>query len=227
MHNCTTVRKHSKPVVTKIPTRLLEVKKDGVDTIHLVETRREAVSSDRYIAFSHCWGKLRNSERFCLHSSNLSELKKYVDFEALPKSFQDAIRVTRALGIQYLWIDSLCIIQDDEDDWAAEAGKMEDVFSEAYCTIAASSAESSLAGFLGGRKSRDVIGISTPGGEPLYLAEYIDDFCQDVENSVLSTRGWVLQERTLSRRTIYFTSTQVYWECDKGVVCESLAQLYK
>lgn len=72
--------------------------------------------------------------------------------------------------------------------------------------------------------SRDAIMLSTPAGAPLYLAEDVDNFRADVENSILSSRGWVLQERALSRRTIYFTSTQVYWECGNGVICETLAQ---
>lgn len=87
---------------------------------------------------------------------------------------------------------------------------METFSSNAYCTIAASSATSSLAGFLGERGQRDVT-----------RAEYIDNFRADVENSVLSSRGWLFQERALSRRTIYFTSTQIYWECGNGIVCET------
>ncbi|KAI8304104.1 hypothetical protein K4K59_012923 [Colletotrichum sp. SAR11_240] len=101
---------------------------------------------------------------------------------------------------------------------------MEDVFSSAYCTIAASSATSSLDGFLLNRAQRASIGIRTPQGT-LYLAEAIDDFEAHVEQGVLNTRGWVLQERALSRRTIHFTSTQVYWECGEGVHCETLAEL--
>ncbi|KAJ0373181.1 hypothetical protein COL26b_008663 [Colletotrichum chrysophilum] len=101
---------------------------------------------------------------------------------------------------------------------------MEDVFSSAYCTIAASSSTSSLDGFLFDRAQRAAIGIETPQGT-LYLAESIDDFEAHVEKGILNTRGWVLQERALSRRTIHFTSTQVYWECGQGVHCETLAEL--
>lgn len=144
----------------------------------------------------------------------------------MPKTFQDAVTVTRALGVPYLWIDSLCIIQENEKDWESEATRMEEVFSSAYCTIAASRGTSSLSGFLGKRKPRAYAKIRTSGG-PLYLAEAIDDFHTDVEESELSKRGWVLQERALSRRTVYFTSTQIYWECGQGIFCETLAALRK
>jgi hypothetical protein len=193
--------------------------------LKLVETRQEGVI-DRYIALSHCWGKLTREERFCTYVENIESLKQHIPFDELPRTFRDAVTVTRALNVRYLWIDSLCIIQENKHDWNVEASKMENVFNFAYCTIAASSSTSSLDGFLTRRKKRATIGIGPPNG-PLYLAEAIDDFQKDVEQGVLSTRGWVLQERALSRRTIHFTSTQVYWECGQGIQCETLAQLRK
>lgn len=215
----------------ELPTRLIDVGKDDFEPIRLVETRPASVQvppvTGPYIALSHRWGELNPEQRFCTHEDNIEQRKTYIGYDSLPRTFQDAVRITRALRVRYLWIDSLCIIQEDPDDWATESGRMGEVFSNAYCTIAASSASSSLTGFLGPRRPRDVIQLSTPDGVPLYLAEAVDDFRADVEHSILSSRGWVLQERALSRRTIYFTSTQVYWECGKGVVCETLAQLRK
>lgn len=212
----------------QLPTRVLDLGENDSWSIRLIEnTCQEPPATGRYIALSHRWGVLKPEQQFCTYTSNIKQRKAYISFAELPATFKDAVRVTRALGVRYLWIDSLCIIQNCEKDWAAEAGKMESVFSRAYCTIAASSASSSLVGFLGDRCQRDVIRIPLPGGQSLYLAEYIDNFRADVENSLLSSRGWVFQERALSRRTIYFTSTQIYWECGKGIVCETLAQLRK
>jgi hypothetical protein len=146
----------------------------------------------------------------------------------LPKSFQDAITVTRELGKQYLWIDAFCIIQEDKEDWKEESKKMEVVFSMAYCTIAASSAKDSNAGFLKPQRQRHYVKMATASSDtPLYVCEAIDDFHGDVEESGLSQRAWVLQERVLSRRTIYFTATQIYWECGIGVQCETLTMMYK
>lgn len=228
-HDCMAAQEHSdSPGV--LPTRLVDVGRDDTGPIRLVETRQtgqEPPVTGRYIALSHRWGELGREQRFCTYKDNMAHRKARIEYDLLPRSFQDAVRVTRAMGVRYLWIDSLCIVQEDPVEWAAESGWMEDVFSNAYCTIAASSASSSLVGFLGPRRPRDAIRLSTPGGPPLHLAEAVDDFRADVENSELSSRGWVLQERALSRRTIYFTSTQVYWECGTGVVCETLAQLRK
>ncbi|KAF4965292.1 hypothetical protein FSARC_6893 [Fusarium sarcochroum] len=207
---------------TWMPTRVIYVGTSENPSLYLIETSE--ISRGAYVALSHRWGDLKGEQRFCAYVNNLQHLKKSIPEVRLPKTFRDAVRVTRGLGITYLWIDSLCIIQDNATDWEIEAGKMEDVYSSAYCTLAASSAASSLDGFLGPRAERACFAMQTSQG-PLYLAEAIDDFQTDVQNSILNTRGWVLQERALSRRTIHFTSTQVYWECGEGVVCETLAQL--
>ncbi|KAF4448953.1 hypothetical protein F53441_7722 [Fusarium austroafricanum] len=206
-----------------MPTRLIDVGTAQSPSLRLIETKEENTTG-AYIALSHCWGRLTREERFCTYIDNLKSLKESIPFDKLPKTFRDAVTVTRGLNTRYLWIDSLCIIQEDREDWKLESARMEDVFNSAYCTIAASSSTSSLDGFLGDREERAVIGIQTPKG-PIYLAETIDNFQKHVEQGILNTRGWVFQERALSRRTIHFTSTQVYWECGQGIHCETLAQL--
>jgi hypothetical protein len=143
------------------------------------------------------------------------------------------VTVTRKLGVRFLWIDSLCIIQPREgdqgqdSDWDMESKKMEAVFSSAYCTISASSATDSTKGFLNPRSPRQYVTVQDASGTLLYICQNSDDFRRDVENGVLSKRGWVLQERALSRRTIHFTKNQTYWECGKGIRCESLINMYK
>ena len=104
---------------------------------------------------------------------------------------------------------------------------MEQVFSAAHCTIGASAAKSSLQGFLTDRVPRSVVKVPNDMSVALYACVDIDNFHSDVELSPLNSRGWVLQERALSRRTIFFTSTQVYWECGAGIHCETLAVLKK
>lgn len=203
------------------PTRLVEISQ----RLRLVETAD--IHSCRYVALSHCWGPLKENEKFCTYKSNIEQLKKSIDFDALPRTFRDAVTAARGLGIEYIWIDSLCIIQDDDDDWQRESGKMELVFSTAYCTIGASSAKSSLDGFLHERPPRTVLELPTTSTGATYVCVDIDDFHTDVELSALNSRGWVLQERALSRRTIFFTSTQVYWECGAGIHCETLTRLEK
>lgn len=204
-----------------MPIRLVEV----ADSIRLVDA--STFEQCEYVALSHCWGALTAEERFCTYERNIEDLKRSIDFDMLPLTFRDAITVTRGIGVRYIWIDSLCIIQDDAEDWEKESRKMEQVFSNAYCTIGASSAKSSLEGFLNRKMSRPCVQIQTQTAGQLYICPAIDNFHQDVELGELNRRGWVLQERALSRRTIYYTSTQVYWECGGGVQCETLARLEK
>lgn len=206
----------------ELPSRVLDVGTSKHPILRLLDGKETATG--QYIALSHCWG---TGPRFRTLKQNINEFKKHIDFESLPKSFQDAIKVTRALGTRYLWIDSLCIIQDDLEDWELEAARMEQVFSSATCTIAASSAVSSAVGFLVNREERPFVTIKTPLNGTAFICKSIDNFYLDVEEAVLNKRGWVLQERALSRRTIHFTSSQVYWECGRGIHCESLMRLAK
>ncbi|KAI0142501.1 HET-domain-containing protein [Hypoxylon sp. NC0597] len=208
---------------SRMPTRLLDVGTGTRPTIRLVNT--SGLLDCAYTALSHCWGEVPENLQFFTTRDNIRSHEEGIDFNRLPKTFQDAITVTRGIGIQYLWIDSLCIIQQDKEDWGINAGKMGTVFGSAYCTIAASSASSYLEGFIHNRTDRLCVAIQK-GDRKLYLCKYIDNFHHDVEQAVLNKRGWVLQERALSRRTIHFTSNQVYLECGDGVQCETLARLH-
>ena len=171
---------------------------------------------------------------------NLHDRQIGIGFESLPKKFQDAITVTRELGIQYLWIDSICIIQRHQNrtaeclspgqcpeskDWDDECDRMEQYFGAAYCTIAATSATDHQGdgGFL--ERWSDAFWATESQSSDI---DSIDNFRRDVEDAELNTRGWVLQERALSRRIIHFTSTQAYWECGgEGVRSETLSRLQK
>lgn len=106
---------------------------------------------------------------------------------------------------------------------------MEEVFSSASCVIAASSAEGQSDGFLNEREgaSREFVTFERQGHAPFYICRCVDDFKQHVLESPLSKRGWVMQERVLARRTIYFTGHQTYWECGEGVRCETLTKMEK
>lgn len=102
---------------------------------------------------------------------------------------------------------------------------MEDVFSSAYCTIAASSA--SPDGLFRSCPPRQFVTVPTLSGGYYYICETIDDFRNDVEESKLNHRGWVFQERALSHRSIHFTSKQAYWECGHGIHSETLSRSFK
>lgn len=212
----------------KLPTRVLDVgDKDNPGLLRLYCTDQSDRS--KYVALSHCWGKPTPEEkqRSCTFTTNISARCQKIDFKDLAKTFQDAVTVTRELAKRYLWIDSLCIVQDDPADWEREARLMETVFSEAYCTIAATSASGSTVGFLGPRPTKEYIRVSDGSGSQLYLCETVDDFTGDVVGGVLNKRGWVYQERALSRRMIHFTANQTYWECGQGIHCETMTRMKK
>ncbi|KAK1480001.1 serine/threonine protein kinase [Colletotrichum cuscutae] len=208
----------------ELPTRIIDVGTTPDSIIRLCDGK--SLPLERYIALSHCWGVNSRAQVRTL-KENIDVFRRRIDFDSLPKSFQDAVTIARVLRVRYLWIDSLCIIQNDKQDWAFEATRMEHVFSSAYCTIAATAASSSAEGFLRQKSKHSFATLTGPSGSFTFVRKAIDNFHQDVEQAVLNQRGWVLQERALSRRTLHFTATQVYWECGRGVHCESLMRLSK
>ena len=205
------------------PTRILDVGIKGEGFIRLRETSPQ--HKGEYVALSHRWGK---PTHFCTFRSNLSEHKRGIPLERLPATFRDAVLTTRALGFRYLWIDSVCIIQGPDGDFSVEAKRMEQVFSAATCVLAASDALGQQDGFLKERKERDYVTFQgSSDQQTYYICEAIDDFHAHVLKSPLSSRGWVLQEHALARRTIFFTEHQMYWECGEGVRCETGTKMTK
>jgi len=136
----------------------------------------------------------------------------------MPQNFHDAITVTRKSGLKYLWIDSLCIIQDDSLDWAREAAKMDRVYANAYLTIAATSSSSTHEGFLR-RPKPNVVRmpyISPDDGTAkghFYLDSGPGGRSTDLVSSTWNTRGWTFQERILSARILHFCKERLLFEC--------------
>ncbi|KAK3989005.1 heterokaryon incompatibility protein-domain-containing protein [Cladorrhinum sp. PSN332] len=216
-----------------LPTRLLDVGHNSSEWIHLRVSRLlrdSAQNSDlRYIALSHPWGDGAHHNHFCTTQGNfVSRLHDGILVSELPKTFRDAVLVTRSLGIRYIWIDSLCIIQGVDGDFHREAKFMETVFSSAYCVIAASRAKGTSSGFLSDEpRRREFIALPQQPDtqDTVYICRAIDNFQSHIIDGHLNKRGWVLQERALARRTIYFAEAQTYFECGRGVRCETLAKM--
>ncbi|KAF3048072.1 hypothetical protein E8E12_009880 [Didymella heteroderae] len=205
----------------RLPKRLVCVKDIKRPRIIDSNTLTDDPEDQRYIAFSHKWGKMPNEARTTIH--NLGARRTCIPERELPKSFLDVIAVTRALDCNYLWIDSLCINQrcdDDEGDFKDQADSMQSIYTNAYCVIAASKANGATEGFL--HRKADLGSVKK---DDIYISAVTNDFTRDVLNSPLNRRGWVLQERALARRTIFFTETQMYWECGDGIRCETLRKL--
>jgi hypothetical protein len=143
------------------------------------------------VALSHRWGKhppTKENPQFCTTDDKFSTRQAGFELSGLPNTFQDAVRITQGLGISYLWIDSLCIIQWNEKDWKYEAKRMEGVFASAYCTIAATSATDSCAGFLRQSVDNEYV-YAEASGHRFYVCTAIDDFETDVENTKLNRRA--------------------------------------
>lgn len=125
-----------------LPTRVIYLGDDHRD-VRLEEPKPG--SKAEYVALSHCWG---GDIDLKLVKENLKEFKKTIRFGDLAANFQDAIEVTRELGIHYLWIDSLCIIQDSTEDWETESKKMTTIYRDCTLTVSAMSSKKSDHGFL-------------------------------------------------------------------------------
>jgi Heterokaryon incompatibility protein (HET) len=150
-----------------------------------------------------------------------------ISTDFLPKTFRDAISIANRFSIHYLWIDSMCIFQDDLSDWHKEAAVMCDVYSNALCNIAATGASDVSTGLFFERdpagecafwvntnwrlfESRTE-GLVYPAG--VYGIFLCDQWTNDLELGPLNSRAWVMQERFLSTRVLHFSTSQVFWEC--------------
>ncbi|KAL8652101.1 MAG: hypothetical protein Q9226_004405 [Calogaya cf. arnoldii] len=172
-----------------------------------------------------------------LTQSNFEAWQTAIPNQALMPTFTDAIKVTRGLGLRYLWIDSLCIIQDSKRDWIYESSRMSNVYKYAHCSIAATASESDMSGLF---RTRDpLIGLpmrfdfaditcdlaeegkknALEGAYNIHL-ERTWAYEMDMD-APLAKRAWVVQERLLAPRVLHFAETQLYWECNELHACES------
>ncbi|KAH7351176.1 heterokaryon incompatibility protein-domain-containing protein [Rhexocercosporidium sp. MPI-PUGE-AT-0058] len=125
-----------------MPSRLIDIGLDGAILPKLIETS-SMTSPQRYLSLSHCWG---GKVPLSLCHGSLVGMREEISYGDLPKTFQHALIVTRQLNFRYVWIDSLCIIQDSHEDWVKESDRMRQVYSNSFCNIAASAAENSSEG---------------------------------------------------------------------------------
>jgi serine/threonine protein kinase len=215
LKTCVGHHKHcSTPVMGFFPTRILNVGSEG-EEIRLQSKRHESTSP--YIALSHCWSRgniLRTT------SETLEERCLGIKSSSLSDDFQKAVRLTQALGFNYLWIDSLCILQDSPEDWAEESSKMHEIFSNSYLTISilnedqfpSTSSQGSVVRRLseGHSKFPCPTCVHTCRAFKPLLEGSASTMLLD---SPLSKRGWALQERLLSPRVLHYSSTRLAWEC--------------
>lgn len=211
------------------PSRLIDLMPDSAHEklARLIEYHDGCTE---YATLSYVWGP--GPHPWSTTSGNVKQRMTSFDRSDLPATLADALNIAERLGLRYIWIDSLCIVQDDPVEWAKEGSKMAGIYHGSYVTIAASSSCSSRDGIFNHRSKSildgpDMIQIDSMlgNGEQSQLYVSLDQDLRAVarcriEYSSLATRAWTLQESYLSPRILHFTKSQLIWECDHMVLSE-------
>jgi hypothetical protein len=231
------------------PARLIDVFANNCD-IGSMKTSKIVDAADiphPYLALSYRWNLQPPQDSdshlpqgYVTKHANILARRLDIVEEELPKTFRDAIYATRSLGVRYLWIDAVCIIQDSTEDWLEQSGKMGSIFGKALLTLVAAAGEHSEAGMFnerstygGYRNARsdhderlNALHTILPGGSvrsTLYIVSQAEGgrLCHGSSRMApLSSRAWCLQEDLLSPRKLYYASDQLYWQCGHLVMSE-------
>ncbi|KAE9373668.1 HET-domain-containing protein, partial [Stipitochalara longipes BDJ] len=209
----------------KLPSRLVRVSSLGEpESARLCKTSRQ---KGRYCALSYCWGP-PGSQPLATMQDNYSAYLEKLPYNDLPKTILDAFQVTRNMGLSYIWIDSLCIIQNDAEDTQKELGKMLRIYRNAQFTISAASASNCKQGFLKVLPLQD--GTDDTEG-PFFLPLRVDEntmgsvlvskgegqwYTMRSQEQPINKRAWTLQEALLTPRLLIFTSLHMVWRCQSG-----------
>ncbi|KAI1389610.1 heterokaryon incompatibility protein-domain-containing protein [Hypoxylon trugodes] len=203
------------------PTYLIRI--EGISSAfsaRLVDT--EFFGDDvRYLALSHCWG---DAPFMTLTSDNIANFRAKLPCEDLTfnQTFRDAFKVTLDLGYNYIWIDSLCIVQNSPtgSHWTKECPKVGHIHMNSDCNVSATGYKDGLVGFLNQTATNSpVMKLNIPDVGIVYM--YHQTFHWElVQEEPLMQRGWVLQEHFLAPRVLHFTPKGLFWECSTCVSSE-------
>ncbi|KAK3388523.1 heterokaryon incompatibility protein-domain-containing protein [Sordaria brevicollis] len=205
------------------PTRLLLIENEH--SARVVETK-DWVAHHPYVALSHCWG---TTSRLQLKKENMGDLLRHIDVAGLPTTYKEGISISLALGFSYIWIDSLCIIQDDAEDWTKEATTMKNVFEHCSVNLSATAAADSSESCFTYRDPVTIqpldVTINWQEKKPSksrfrFGVHWVDIRQTDIVSSPLHSRAWVFQEANLSRRRIDLGRSQAWWHCQQNWACE-------
>jgi hypothetical protein len=210
-----------------LPKRVVQIVPDAIGALKVRLFEPKPVTESRYACLSHCWGKTQILRTV---SDNIEGLKDEIPWGSLSKTFQDAIEFSHAIGLQYIWIDSLCIIQDSAHDWESEAAKMADYYANCHITLAATASIDGSVGFFPKLaeydKPLEIQGIHN-GQRYHLIAETGTSHPYEVQPDSflipefpLMTRGWVYQEQILSRRYVHFCAKEIVWDCRSQTLCQ-------
>lgn len=221
-------RATSRGLCSPLPTRVLHVGTPNKDPF-LFESNGANAS---YCILSYCWGRTGNA---VTTKKNLPERIKGIPLTSLPKLICEAILTARSLGFEYIWIDALCIIQDDVQDWAHEASVMHELYSRAAVTITSLMADDSRDSLFQSRPDQICRPIPLDLGLPKRDRPHHEDetvfqlsvpperhfIAQTPVTGPIHQRAWILQEQVMSTRKLYFGAGVLHWECLHDYLLES------
>lgn len=234
LSHCIAEHSGCEPSSNSWPKRVLEV---SGETVYLKEFPSRPDGA-QFTALSYCWGPDGNIKTL---KDNINSHRSGLAVSKLPKTLQDAVRICRYFEVQYLWIDALCIVQDDRDDWTQQIPLMRDIYAGAYFVIAAESAATVHQGCLDLGVSKNAPyrrlelehAFGTQPPRKLVISVQDEPMPHHVvhghhssrpdpktELTPLSTRAWAFQERFLASRTLFFTSSEFSWSCATSTWCE-------
>ncbi|EXJ53424.1 uncharacterized protein A1O5_13358 [Cladophialophora psammophila CBS 110553] len=200
-----------------LPDRVIWIEANNASRIQLLEPKNICAP---FIALSYCWGPV-GPNTYLTNARNLEARKASIEFNDLPPLFQNVVDVARSLGIEYIWIDRLCIIQGDDEDFHSQAAKMGEIYGNATLTIAAASATTENDRILVPRDEKwwpfdlnlDFDGIGSLNLRFRRRSHALDTEASGGDYGKMSTRAWIWQERLLAARTLFFTPTALRFEC--------------
>lgn len=227
-----------------LPSRLLDLGPQmSLDSIRLIDSSQIAPKdgnpAPRYAALSYCWGSPLATDKvphLCTTMQSMESMKRHVHEQTIPPTILDAINVCKALSIRYLWVDSLCIIQDNKSDWERESLSMTLIYKNAFVTICTPSSKSSNEGFLVQPRRHVAVPFRSqlvPSIYGHYNLVASGTCCQDeyptwpemdVDGTSWSSRGWTLQEFQMSNRVLIFGKSMIHFQCHHSVQSENGCQ---
>ncbi|PQE06786.1 heterokaryon incompatibility protein [Rutstroemia sp. NJR-2017a BBW] len=206
-HECTSEQ-------SALPKRLLSVGTTETDEIKVVSVEHPVI----YAALSYCWG---HSTRFETTAANKIFHMRAIAMSNLPRTFRDAITVTRCLGMKHIWIDALCIIQDDPIDVEEECSKMGAIFGGCKLAIIATQAQDSNAGFLTRSISDRCVIRAKYRDQPVEIyARESSNIPLQLSDCPVYSRGWCFQEMLLAPRSLHFGPREMVFRCRYEEKCE-------
>lgn len=220
LDECTASHDCSGMLEMPLPTRILDLGDRESPNIRLFVPG--AGAAGKYAALSYCWGR---SNHFFLTSDTFKDLQNGFQVSRLPQTLQDAVRVTREVGLRYLWIDALCIIQGQDSkaitDWNIEVSKMDTVYRDALVTISAASGQNASCGLFNGSHCNLPFASSWTSSGPREVALWARatwrHHAPGFQSEPINSRAWTLQENMFSSRVLFYTSFGLLWKCKREI----------